>query len=386
MTAPFRLVFRGCPQIGGTLVAIVLIAACGSGSGGAGEAPETPGAADKPAAERASAITVPTAEEPGDPCGWIPAADVEAVVGKLAEPPAKADGCRYVMTLPDDVAAKRQEHVKRIEAFQARFKTEVPTFHGPMANYQSNPRSYAVSVSVDVAGDLAGEIGLNAGMALMAREMGGGQEKPAPPEGWDSVSGLPYGFSGRLGHVRVSVQADAPDVPRDLMARLAAAVRDRIPDLPFKTDNPYQVIQLGAGGRNPCDLLTRAEVEAVLGPLVVDPYRSSSQHPPLALASGHGCAYYTRGHRVFAIVPEWSGGEQTFKISAGIGGLLEQLLPEERVIFKGPWDQAQIERGTGALLFLKGDSLLTVHYLASSADRRAAVKLAASAMRRLPAS
>ena len=362
----------------------VLGQACGSGSP---ESRATAAAVAErtPAKGADAAVTVRTADVPDDPCKWISVADVEAVVGRLTEPPTRADGCRYVMTIPESIAAKRREHADRIAAFQARFKTEVPTFHGPMANFQSNPKSYAVSVSVDVSGDMAGEIGFDAGMSRLAQEMGQRPGRAAPPEGWDSAGGLPYGFSGRLGHVRVSVQGQAPDVPREVMQRLAAAVRDRIPDLPFKTDNPYQVIQLGAGDRNPCDLLPRAEAEAVLGPLVVDPYRASSQHPPLALAEGHGCAYFTKGHRVFVLVPTWSGGEESFKLEAGVGGLIGQLLPQENVVFKGPWDKAQSSRGSGALLFLKGDRLLEVHYQISSADRGGAVKLAAAAMRRLAA-
>jgi len=366
---------------------LVLVVAFGQACGGTSPesgAPVSGAIESSKAADASSAVTVPTADEPDDPCGWISVADVEAVVGKLAEPPAKADGCRYVMTIPEELAAKRQQHVERVAAFQARFKTEPITFQGPMANFESNPKSYAVSVSVDVRGDMAGEIGLNAGFAHLAREMGQRPQKAAPPEGWDSVAGLPYGFSGRVGHVRVSVQAQAPDVPREVMQRLAAAVRERIPDLPFKADNPYQIIQLG-GDRNPCDLLSRADAEAVLGPLVVEPYRSSSQHPPLALAKGHGCAYYTKGHRVFVLVPTWSGGEETFKIEGGVGGLMSQVLPEELTVFKGPWDKAQPSRASGALLFLKGDRLLEVHYQISSADRGEAVKLAAAAMRRLGA-
>jgi hypothetical protein len=377
---------RSCTNWGGLALVMMLGQACGSGSG----SPESRAAAtgaDQPAPAESTApkVTVRTADEPDDPCKWISVADVEAVVGKLAEPPTKADGCRYVMTIPEDIAAKRREHADRIAAFQARFKTEVPTFHGPMANFQSNPKSYAVSVSVDVSGDMAGEIGLNAGFSHLAQQMGQRSEKKAPPEGWDSVAGLPYAFSGRVGHVRVSVQGQAPDVPREVMQRLAAAVRDRIPDLPFKADNPYQVIQFGAGDRNPCELLTRADAEAVLGPLVVEPYRASSQHPPLALAEGHGCAYFTKGHRVFVLVPTWSGGEESFKLEAGIGGLIGQVLPQDNVVFKGPWDKAQPSRGSGALLFLKGDRLLEVHYQISTADRGGAVKLAAAAMRRLAA-
>lgn len=369
----------------GVVVFAIALYACGGGTpeGGSPAAGASPAA---PAESAAPKVTVRTADVPADPCGWISVADVEAAVGALVEPPSKANGCRYVMTIPPEIAEERRKHVERITAFQAKFKTEVPTFHGKMANFQSNPKSYAVSVSVDLGGEMAGEIGLGAGMAHLAREMGGRPQKTEPPEGWDSVSGLPYGFSGRVGHVRVSVQADAPDVPRDVMQRLAAAVRDRIPDLPFKTDNPYQVIQFGASDKNPCDLLPRAEAEAVLGPLVVEPYRASSQHPALALAEGHGCSYFTKGHRVFSLIPTWSGGDETFNIEAGVGGLMSQVLPQEMVVFKGPWDKAQPSRGSGALLFLKGERLLEVHYMASSVDRGGAAKLAAAAMRRLAAS
>jgi hypothetical protein len=375
---------RSCRTSGLVAFVALITAGCG-GAPEAGSPGANAGSAAEPEASK-PAVTVRTAEVPQDQCGWIPVADVEAVVGKLVEPPRKADGCLYVMTIPPEIAARRQEHADRIAAFQAKFKTEVPTYHGPMANFQSNPKSYAVTVSVNVAGDMAGEMGLNAGFARLAREMGERPAKAAPPEGWDSVGGLPYGFSGRVGHVRVSVQAQAPDVPREVMERLAAAVRDRIPDLPFKTDNPYQIIQLGGSDKNPCDLLSRAEAEAVLGPLVVDPYRASSQHPPLALAEGHGCSYYTKGHRVFTLVPTWSGGEETFQMEAAIGGLMAQVLPQELVVFKGPWDKAHPAKGSGALLFLKGDQLLEVHYMTSSADRGGAVKLAAAAMRRFAAS
>lgn len=368
------------------LASVVVIAqACGSGTPEDG-APATAVAAEAQAEAKAeNRITVRTADEPTDPCGWISVAEVEAVVGKLVEPPKKADGCLYVMTIPEDIAAKRKAHVDRIAAFQEKFKTEAPTFSGPMAEFESNPKSYAVTVSVDVQGDMAAEIGMNAGWELMAREAGVQRKKPVPPEGWDSVAGLPYGFSGRLGHVRVSVQAQAPDVPRDVLQRLAEAVRDRVPDLPFKTDNPYQIVQFGASDRKPCELLPRAEAEAVLGPLVVEPYRSSSNHPSLALADGHGCAYFTKGHRVFVLVPTWSDGEETFKLQAGLGSLMSAVLPEELTVFKGPWDKAQIARGTGALLFLKGDRLLEVHFGTAGVTRGNAVKLAASAMRRLAA-
>jgi hypothetical protein len=103
----------------------------------------------------------------------------------------------------------------------------------------------------------------------------------------------------------------------------------------------------------------------------------------LAHGTGHGCAYYTTGHNVFSIIPVWTGGEESFKLEKGIGGLIGIVAPQENVVFKGPWDAAQASGATGALLFLKGDRLLEVHYLTSSTDRGGAVRLAAQAIQRM---
>jgi hypothetical protein len=165
------------------------------------------------------------------------------------------------------------------------------------------------------------------------------------------------------------------------MRKLAEVVRDRIPDLPFGVTNPYQIIQRGE--KDPCSLLTRAEAEAVLGPLAMDPYRSSSNWPPLAHGNGFACAYYTAGHHVFALAPQWRDGAQSFKIENGVGGLIGAVAGgQESVVIKGPWDQTSTGL-SGALLFLKGDQLLEVHYRTSRATRADAIKLAAIAMPRL---
>jgi hypothetical protein len=192
---------------------------------------------------------------------------------------------------------------------------------------------------------------------------------------------VPYGFAGRVGHVQVSVLGQAPDVPAELARALAERVRDRIPDQPFRVSNPYQPVQLGQRG-DPCSLLTRAEAEAVLGPLVVEPYRASAQYPALAHPKGHGCAFFTRGHRVFTLVPVWAGGREELQINRSLGGLLAAVVPQEAMVLRGPWDEAHLAP-TGALMFLKGDRLLEVHFRTSSADLRGAVRLAAAAVPRL---
>ena len=368
------------------------LAACGGGEKGDG-GNATEGSA-KDAAAAASEVSVQTAAVPESPCEWIPVSEVEAILGKLAEPPTREDGCRYTMVMPESVSVRRQETIAKREQLNAKLKAafkdyQPPDFHGPMAEYERDPRSYAVTLQVDVTGSVAGELGAAAAGKVLEswlppQESDGQPAKQAPPqpEGWDAQLPAPYGFAGRSGHLQISVMGQAPDVPHELSQAFAARVRDRIADLPFPALSAYQVPILKEGGA-PCDLLTRAEAEAVLGPLLVEPYRSSSQHPPLALGDGHACAYYTAGHHVFVLSPTWSGGKETFNVDAGVGGLVGMVAPQENVVFKGPWDEAHVSSGTGALMFLKGDRLLEVHYLTSSTDRGGAVKLAAQAMQRL---
>ena len=318
--------------------------------------------------------SIRTASIPADPCDWIPVAEVEELMGKLAEPPRQEDdGCRYTLAMPESVAEKRQQanamREKMREKFRQAFgdRATEPEQPNPILDTESDPRTYAVIITVDVSGQGAGDTEKVEGTAAAA--------------GWDEARPGSYRFTGRAGHIWITVAGKAPDVPREQIPALAARVRDRIPNLPFAVTNPYQVIQSTDG--DPCSLLTRAEAEAVLGPLAIEPYRASSEWPPHAHGKGHACAYYTPGHRVFVLSPEWEGGAQSFKIEKGIGGLVAAVAGQESVVIKGPWDQAHISGTSGALLFLKGDRLLQVYYRTSRATRGDAVKLAALAMRRL---
>ena len=379
------------------LLSIVLVACGGDGSpktGAASASPDTSSSASTAAALSPDwKPSIDTAAQPDDPCAWIPVADVEAIVGKLAGPPKRADGCRYTLAVPDAVTARRQKQKEQQQQLQEKLRK---AFGTPPSNEPSgfeeldakldDPQSYAMTVDVQVDGDVVAEQAMNAAskqfLGILGNKADDSAGKSKAASDWDDIRKIPYGFVGRVGHVRISVANERPDMPIEPLRALAERVRDRVPDQPFGIANPYQVIQLGTVG-DPCSLLTRAEAEAVLGPLSIEPYRSSSEKPALAHGKGNACAYFTPGHHVFAIAPTWSGGEQNFKIDKGIGGLVALVAPQEQqVIMKGPWDQAHSGM-SGALLFLKGDKLLEVHYGTSRATRGDAVRLAAIAMRRL---
>jgi hypothetical protein len=385
-------------RLAGLSVLSILLAACGGDGGAKTDAASAPSektstAAKSDASSAAWKPAIKTASLPEDPCAVIPVADVEAIVGPLAGPPKRADGCRYTLLVPEAVTARREKQKEQQRQLQEKLSkafgtppSNEPTGFEALDAKLDDPQSYAVTLAVEVDGDIVGEQAMSSVskqfLGILGNEADDSSGKSKAPTDWDDIRNIPYGFVGRVGHVRVSAANDRPDMPIAPLRALAERARDRVPDQPFAITNPYQVIQLGTVG-DPCSLLTRAEAEAVLGPLSVDPYRSSSEKPALAHGKGYACAYFTPGHHVFAIAPTWSGGEQNFKIDKGIGGLVGLVAPpEQQVIMKGPWDQAHSGM-SGALLFLKGDRLLEVHYGTSRATRGDAVKLAAIAMKRL---
>src|SRR6185369_11726799 len=60
-----------------------------------------------------SSSQVPLATRPSSDCDWIPVAEVEAIVGKLAEPPREGeDGCVYKLPIPQHVLDERAKFTK----------------------------------------------------------------------------------------------------------------------------------------------------------------------------------------------------------------------------------------------------------------------------------
>jgi hypothetical protein len=352
------------------LLSAAFTAAIGCGGSSPGSTEASGGAAATGGGSSTPAPAVKTASLPDNACGYVPAADVEQIVGKLSGPPSEVGGeCVYPL-------AQKSEAFAALAEMRQRFREGKPDDDSDFKDI--------VRVGVDVTADVTGDLAIGAVAKMFAKELGqnpseAGKKDP-PPAGWDAVTGLPYTFVGRAGHIQVSVFSP-PEIKQEMQMAVAAKFRDAIPDLPFPTDNPYQVVRLG-GDRNPCDLLTRAEAEAVLGPLVVAPYRAI-EDSSLVYEKGHACAFYTAGHRAFVITPEFTDGASTYKLSKGLGGLIGAVVPLEKAAIEGPWDEGRVDGTTGALMFLKGDRYLRVDYLTSSTDRAGALKLAATAMQRL---
>jgi hypothetical protein len=368
---------------------LALLVACDRAGSGASDSSD---AAEGAAVSGASAPPVHTAERPADACGWIPAEAVEAIIGPMVGPPRPHQGdCLYPVPL-DAESARRREAAKKLGELAKQMAERMGEKYEPIED--PRPTEPAVIVGVRLDGNGIEQSVFAASQAITADWAGGDasavkREKPPKPEGWDEVRssiaiGLP-GYWGRLGHVDVMVRPQAVIVPREKLAALAAAVRDRIPDQPF-AHPAAQPAGSGGGGRHPCSLVTSQEAEAVLGKLVVAPYRSH-EATPLADAAGKSCTYLTAGHHALVLTPTWEYGGMTVEAIRSVGGIVGIVMPGTDETgadtLDGDWEEAGSDRTSGQLYFLKGERLVELGYLLSSTDAGGAVRLAQIAMGRL---
>jgi hypothetical protein len=334
---------------------------------------------------RASSPRAPVAARPTNDCEWIPVADVEAIVGKLAEPPRKGEGgCIYTLPIPQKVLDNRA----KLDEVRAKI-AKMPGADKSMSKAKRYD-TYGFVLDVALRDEGATEnVGKAVGRMFATTNENDSAASAIPKDsmrttlgGWDAP-GMPYG--GRIGHIRVSITPIASDfdLPRDKLETLAVRVRDRIPDRPFPmVGNPPK------DTHDPCALITRQEAEKILGALVVPPYRSADDGP-FAYDGGPSCVYYTSGHHVLIVTPHWSDGKVAFGASRGIGSLVASVARDGEAqaadTLEGPWDQAATGPD-GRLAFLKGERSLEVSYRASSTDKAGAVKLVRMAIPRLVAS
>ncbi len=300
----------------------------------------------------------------GDPCAWITRAQAEAVLGELAADPVRAQSA----------------------------ETPVPAADGRACLYELTgsseavPRIVAIQLTVDDPGIIERGIALlpTADEPLVQRlkdaERATGDSLA---EGrWDYISSTPFLFNARSGRVSFALYAAGHE--RATALELAGRILDGIPELPF--DDDYPVPPGPPGDPDPCALLTREEAEAVLGPLVVPPYRSR-ESTALVRRDGGSCSYYGHHHRALVVTPTYGGGRTLFRMSSGVGQTVARATEGSQApdTLDGPWDQLAVGVD-GTLTILVGDRLLALQYMTSPTDLAGAVKLARLAAVRLAAS
>lgn len=319
---------------------------------------------------RTVVASVPSQEPPADPCAILSRTDVEQVLGPLAEPGQRARSAERPDVDPDGNAC-------------------VYTLAG------QSPAGGSVNVAVQLVfgGASLPESGFGMVKELIAKEMGDltdgstHRAKPAVPNAvsageWDYEGGVPGLWVGRIGHVAVQIGARGTLLPIAKIEKLAAIARDRIPDLPIAAPlvDPNEV----ATGKDPCDLVSAADAEAMLGKLTVRPYRSQ-ESTPFVDGSGSSCTYYRGRHRVLILTPTWTDARTQFRMAAGLGQGITSMLgvgEQSADTLDGPWDQAT-GSVDGRLYFLKGDRMLEMDYKSSGVDAATAVRVATAAVRKL---
>ncbi len=387
------------------LLALATLALAGCDRPDSAAASAGSGGAAAPLASATSPGAARTATKPRDACGWIEPAQVEAIVGPLAGPPRPVEnGCLYPVPM-DSATSRRREAAKKL----GQLARDLEKRFGPPTDTvpEMAPPETAVIVHVSIA-DQAQERGLTAGFDLVAswldtRDASGrsaadpaGPPPPKqPPEGWDRFLPKVHVMNPELalgaGHLAVRIVLQTPAVSGEQALALANRIRTSIPDLPFPSEVPPGMLRVDGLGaaHDPCTLLTLAEAEAVLGKVVVPPYRAQ-EGTYLVHEQGPSCAYFTAGHRAMMLTPTWEYGGMEVEAIRGVGGLIGQVAP---ALLESPadtldeeWEEVGADATTGEPYFLQGERLLKVGYLGSSTDANGAVHLARLAMRRLTAS
>ena len=115
-----------------------------------------------------------------------------------------------------------------------------------------------------------------------------------------------------------------------------------------------------------CTLVSQAEMEHFMGPLLEPPYRAKRREPD---PGGPECLYRAKDFRNVTVELDRESGEMGFRMLAGMGGNIEKELTggdKSAEALAANWDK--IGRAFGQLIALKGTTSVQVDPLASRLD------------------
>ena len=319
---------------------------------------ERPLTGDAPPAMRALA-SIPTQLVGQDPCAWVTAADAGRLLGPLAGPPVRVESAERTNAAADGSACLYQ------------------------LSRPSGELSYAVAVEVVVDGALTLQTGLGATLPSVGEDLVA-TTGPAGSNGngfWDWVGGYPGLLGFRRGHIAILMAESGSMSARHRLDSLAAMIVARIPDIPFTQAAADPAIEGSAP--DPCGLVAAEEVEAVLGPLPVPPFRAR-ESSALVRGNGASCTYYLGDHRVLTLTPTWDGGVLAFQLATGSIALAATALVNEDATdtLQGSWDQMATGLD-GDIYLVKGDRMLTISHRLAAIAPAAVTALARKAADRM---
>ena len=184
------------------LIALAALCACSGPETGEKDVPAEGTKQTSPAAAAQSAVP----QWPSDPCGWIPTAEVEAIVGKLAGPPRRHEGgCLYplVPPPPDAETLRRQEVARKLQELAKKFGgSDLPP--------DRRPTEPAIILDVDLSRDVS-EQATGAAESIAASWAGMRLDSAGPSKGWDYAQVSDCDRAARIFRANRRAQRDGPD-------------------------------------------------------------------------------------------------------------------------------------------------------------------------------
>ena len=138
------------------------------------------------------------------------------------------------------------------------------------------------------------------------------------------------------------------------------------------------------GSPDPCTVVTQAEAEKWLGPLVYPPFRSVDNGNPDV--KGGYCKYLAGDGRYILIEPDWHDAAGGFAAVKMMSGPVGQVFTDDNGktdTLEGAWDDARWLSAGSIFFALKGDAMVSTNVASSRAGIPGAADLSSKALGRI---
>ncbi len=273
-----------------------------------------------------------------DPCALVAQSEMERLIGSLAEPPFRVDDDRR------------------------------PDAGGPGCFYRATDRRN-VTILVDWEdGELAFQMLAGTGSAITDILSGYDPVTDTLEGDWDRVGAAFGQFIALKGSTSIQVDPLGARIGLEGSAQLVSIAIPRL-EAPLDYSGARATLareEDSSGLRDPCDLVTRTEVEALMGPLKEDPTSS---------ADGSECSYATRQEFLGSPVTRtltvtwrdgfYALGQERTGIEGATSVMAAQMDPDlpalsqQAVGEQEPWDERITLLG-GVIAIVRGDVMLQI--------------------------
>jgi hypothetical protein len=163
---------------------------------------------------------------------------------------------------------------------------------------------------------------------------------------------------------------------------LTGCMRDQQARFARMVDSLQRAGAARAGGPDPCALVSRAEVEQLMGALRHDPYRANGDGTPSP--GSHSCRYEAQTGRHLAMEVSFDGarmGMRAIGLGAAIASPVLGSDSAQIAALHGHWEEARLL--AGHLMARTGDAMVDLDYVGSGTGLTGAARIADIALSRL---